>query len=281
MTYTSEISRRTPAYFVFLIDQSLSMEDPLGDGTGPKAHAVADTVNRLLQNIAIQCSKDGSIWDYFYISVLGYGLTVESAFRGELGLDDCVPISAIARNPARIEERPRPVADGTGRLTTQTIKFPVWFDAVAAGGTPMCEALATARDYCAAWATEFPRSFPPIVLNITDGESTDSGNTIEYAHAVRAVTVNDGATLLFNLHLSSKRSASVLYPTIADGLPDKFSRQLFEMSSPLPAPMIASARSMGLPAVSGSRGFVFNAPFEQLVNFLEIGTRLSVASGLR
>ncbi|HEX3464830.1 MAG TPA: vWA domain-containing protein [Candidatus Elarobacter sp.] len=281
MPYTAEISRRNPAYFIILIDQSLSMEDPLGDGTGAKARVVADTVNRLLQNIAIQCSKDGSIWDYFYVSVLGYGLSVGSAFSGDLGREDCAPISAIALHPARIEERTKRIADGTGGFKTQSVKFPVWFDAVAGGGTPMCEALAAARDYCAAWAAEFPHSFPPIVLNVTDGESTDPGNPIEYAHAVRAISVDDGGTLLFNLHLSSKRAAPVLYPAVADDLPDKFSRQLFEMSSPLPPPMIASAVSMGIPARAGSRGFVFNAPFEQLVNFLEIGTRLGVVSGLR
>jgi hypothetical protein len=281
MPYTAEISRRNPGYFIILIDQSLSMEDPLGDGTGPKARVVADTVNRLLQNIAIQCSKDGSIWDYFYVSVLGYGLTVGSAFSGELGSEDCAPISAIAQHPVRIEERTKRVGDGSGGFKTQTVRFPVWFDAVAGGGTPMCEALAVARDYCAAWAAEFPGSFPPIALNVTDGESTDPGNPIEYAYALRAISVDDGGALLFNLHLSSKRAAPVLYPAVPDGLPDKFSRQLFDMSSPLPATMVASAVSIGLPATTGSRGFVFNAPFEQLVNFLEIGTRLGVASGLR
>jgi uncharacterized protein YegL len=274
VSYTAEISRRSPAYFVFLIDRSLSMNDVFGDGSRRKADAVADTVNRLLQNIAVQCSKDGSVWDYFHVSVLGYGGSVGSAFGGPLTGIARAPISQIAENPARIEQRTKRVDDGAGGLIQQTVRFPIWFDAVADGGTPMCGALDAARQLCADWCAEHPAGFPPIVLNITDGESTDPGNPIDYANALRGLSVNDGATLLFNLHLSSAPGFSVLYPPTEAGLPDPFARQLFAMSSPLPHTMIASASSMGISVAQGSRGFVFNAPFEQLVNFLEIGTRL-------
>lgn len=274
MPYTAEISRRNPTYFVFLIDRSQSMDDVFGDGSRRKADAVADTVNRLLQNIAVQCSKDGSVWDYFHVSVVGYGGSVGSAFGGTLAGIARAPISQIAQNPARIEQRIKRIDDGAGGLVQQSVKFPVWFDAVADGGTPMCDALDVARQLCADWCSEHSTGFPPIVLNITDGESTDPGNPIDYANALRALTVPDGATLLFNLHLSSTPGFPILYPPTEVGLPDPFARQLFAMSSLLPRTMITSASSMGIPVAEGSRGFVFNAPLEQLVNFLEIGTRL-------
>ena len=41
--------------------------------------------------------------------------------------------------------------DGAGGLVDQTVKFPVWFDAVAHGGTPMCAALSRAKDVVTGW----------------------------------------------------------------------------------------------------------------------------------
>jgi hypothetical protein len=42
--------------------------------------------------------------------------------------------------PARVETRTKKVSDGAGGLVDQAVKFPIWFDAVASGGTPMCGA---------------------------------------------------------------------------------------------------------------------------------------------
>jgi hypothetical protein len=56
MAYTAEISRTVPSCFLFLIDQSGSMEDRWARESGKsKADSLADIVNRLLMNIAIRC----------------------------------------------------------------------------------------------------------------------------------------------------------------------------------------------------------------------------------
>ena len=59
MSYSAEISRSNPTCFLFLIDQSGSMEDSFGGSTvtGSKAVAVADAVNRLIQNLVLRCAK--------------------------------------------------------------------------------------------------------------------------------------------------------------------------------------------------------------------------------
>ncbi len=67
------------------------------------------------------------------------------AFGGALSGRDLVPISEVERNPLRIEDRVKKVADGAGGLIEQTVKFPVWFDPVANNGTPMAEAMAQAK----------------------------------------------------------------------------------------------------------------------------------------
>ncbi len=58
MTYTAEISRSNPSCFIFLIDQSGSLQDPFGGGesTKKKADGVADAINKLLQNLVIKCA---------------------------------------------------------------------------------------------------------------------------------------------------------------------------------------------------------------------------------
>src|ERR1700694_3305222 len=129
------------------------MDDTFGGGESArkKSNGVADAINRLLQNLVIKCAKSEGVRDYYYVGVLGYGSKVGPAFEGPLAGKDLAPISEIAEHPARIEERTRKVDDGAGGLADQTVKFPVWFDAVAKGGTPMCETLSRASGILTSW----------------------------------------------------------------------------------------------------------------------------------
>jgi hypothetical protein len=299
MAYSAEISRSNPSCFLFLIDQSGSMQDAIdagaapaldrpggGDGPAPaaapvrtKAQGVADAINRLLQNLVIKCAKSEGVRDYYHVGVLGYGgdMTanrVEPAFSGALAGRELVPISEIANSPARIDERSKKVDDGAGGLVDQKIKFPIWFEAVANGGTPMCQAFVRAHSILQGWIGQHAASFPPIVINITDGEATD-GDPAGAARMVHSLSTNDGQCLLFNVHISSKGGASVEFPDSEGGLPDEFSRLLFNMSSMLPAYMQAMARQEGIRATETTRGFVFNADMVAVIRFLDIGTRPS------
>src|SRR5947209_14733564 len=153
MPYTAEISRSNPSCFLFLIDQSGSMDDAFGAGESnrKKADGVADAINRLLQNLVIKCAKSEGVRDYYEVGVIGYGSNAGPAFGGSLAGKDLVPISEIADNPARVEERTKKVDDGAGGLVDQTVKFPVWFDPQSKGGTPMVAALSRARDILSGW----------------------------------------------------------------------------------------------------------------------------------
>jgi len=276
MAYKAEISRKNPGCFLFLLDQSGSMEDPFGGGEGgrKKADELATIINKLIHNLSIRCAKSDSIYDYFHVGVLGYGqdTVVAPAFEGAIAGRDIVPISELADNPLRIEDRVKKTDDGAGGLVEQTVKFPVWFDAKWAGGTPMCGALKAASDVVQRWVSEHAKGFPPIVINITDGEATD-GDPKPEAQALCSLGSDDGAVLLFNIHLSSTAGAPVELAARPDGLPDAFAKQLFEMSSQLTPFMIGRAKELGMPAEDGARGFVFNAQPVQVIQFLDIGTR--------
>jgi hypothetical protein len=152
------------------------------------------------------------------------------------------------------------------------VKFPLWFEAKHAGGTPMSSAFKMAADMVQRWVAEHPKGFAPIVINITDGESTD-GDPVADAKALCSLGSEDGAALLFNIHLSSAAGNPIELPASDEGLPDKFAKQLFEMSSALTPFMVSRAKELGLPADEGARGFVFNAQPTQVIQFLDIGTR--------
>src|SRR2546427_1920998 len=59
MAYQAEISRKNPGCFLFLIDQSESMEDPFGGGEDGrrKAEELATILNKLIHNLCIRCAK--------------------------------------------------------------------------------------------------------------------------------------------------------------------------------------------------------------------------------
>jgi hypothetical protein len=276
MPYTAEISRANPSCFLFLIDQSGSMQDPFGGGesTRKKADGVADAINRLLQNLVIKCAKSEGVRDYYHVGVIGYGARVGHAFIGALAGKELVPISDIANMPARIEERTKKTDDGAGGLVDQTIKFPIWFDAVADGGTPMCNAMTRAHSILSAWLNQHPDSFPPIVIHITDGESTD-GDPTNVANDIKNLTSTDGNSLLFNVHLSSENASPIQFPDSEVGLPNQYAQMLFRMSSTLPNYMRSFAQQEGFSVSDGTRGFVFNAEIVALIKFLDIGTRPS------
>lgn len=277
MPYTQEISRANPSYIIILIDQSGSMEDPFGQAANGKrkADGVADAVNRLLQNLVIKCAKSEGIRDYYYVSIIGYGEHgVGSAVSGTLAGKEILSISDIANNPARIESRSKKVDDGAGGLIEQKIKVPIWIDPVFKGGTPMCEALKQSKKLLSQWLQQHKTCFPPIAINITDGESTD-GDPELAAESIRNLSSEDGNVLLFNLHISSSSHAPVEFPDRESDLPDDYARLLHRMSSQLPDYMWAMVQEEGIIINDNPRGFVFNADLVSVIRFLSIGTRPS------
>jgi hypothetical protein len=276
VAYSAEISRSNPSTFLFLIDRSGSMDDAFGGGESKrrKADGVADAINRLLQNLVIKCAKSEGVRDYYSVGVIGYGSQVGPAFGGSLAGRELVPISEIADNPARVEERTRKVDDGAGGLVDQTVKFPIWFDPIAKGGTPMVDALTRAHGVLSGWIADHPDAFPPIVINITDGESTD-GDPTAAASTLRDLSTSDGGVLLFNAHLSSQNAAPVEFPDSDAALADQYAKLLFAISSDLPSHIRNAAAAEGYLVSDGAKGFVFNADLVSVIRFLDIGTRPS------
>ncbi len=278
MTYDHKIDRNSPGCLVFLVDQSASMAEPIAGAEQSKASAVADQLNGLLFELVQRCSKAHGEPPraYFSIAVIGYRTNagarpiVESCLSEELTESQLVTTTDLALAPRRLEDRKRNTPSGT----QTTFRFPVWIDPVSQGGTPMCKAFDVAGAIVRSWVDEHVDGFPPIIINLTDGEATD-GDPIVWADRIRGLKTSDGGVLLFNVAISSEAHKPVMFPHSDDAIDDKYGKALFSISSPLPEFMLTAARMQNIEVQPGSRGFALNADFQAVMTFLNIGTQVS------
>ena len=276
MSFQAEISRINPTCFLFLIDQSTSMFDPIMGvpGNRKKAEFVAEALNKVIQNLVVLASKDVEVRRYYQIGVIGYGSNVGPALGGNLTGQELVWVDDIYANPLRVEERMKKESDGAGGFIEVKTKFPVWFDPVANGNTPMCQALKLVSDILDKWVQEHKLSYPPTVINLTDGEATD-GDPRPVAERLKSMSTSDGNVVLLTLHVSSNQSSQQnFFPNNTETLPDEPSKVMYEMSSPLTKQMMKTAEELlGKPLQEGAKGIVYNAEIAGVVQALDIGTR--------
>ena len=278
MPYSADISRTSPGCFLFLVDRSGSMEAALAGQPGQrKMDQASDAINRILDAVTQRCSQGIDVRDYFHIGILGYNTDgtgapiISSALAGTSPEQPFLLISQVAET-AQVEERLVRESDGAGGVIEVTRRFPVWLHPHAEYGTPMCEALDYAARSIENWVGHFPDSFPPIVINVSDGNATD-GDPEPLAQRIMDLQTNDGNALMFNIHLSEMATMPIQFPDTEEGLPDELAVRLFRISSVLPEASRNLAASLDLQMSEYSRGFVFNADMTSLVQFLDIGTR--------
>ena len=255
MAYERRIDRANPGCILFLVDQSGSMQEPVHGTAIPKMSAIADQINDLLTEFVLACSAgDEGVRHYFDIGLIGYGQQVGGAFGGALAGRSIVSIVEMANNPLA------------------TTPDPIWLRPVAAGGTPMCGAIDVAGRLMADWANQHPESFPPLVINISDGAATD-GDPTALAGQLRGLKTLDGDLLFFNVNISARPGAPLLFPADSRELPanDEYAMTLFEISSRLTPDQLREAKQFH-GAADGARGYAFNTNIGALRQFLRIGT---------
>ena len=279
--YTEPFSRQNPGCIVILLDRSESMRNHWAGSNMTLAEGATQAVNQLLFDLIVKSTKEhGQKRHYFDIGIFGYGVCpisqtegVESALGGALTGRGIVPLPELAENPLTIREVPSIDAQAS------SLRVPVWIEPVHGYRTPMCQAIAEAGWHINQWAEDHLESFPPIVINITDGMVTDSpydgASLSDWAKRLYTIPTCDGETLLLNVFLSPSQDPAQWFPATPVGLPEP-GPELFEISSTLPPKMADNARAAGVDIQPGSRGLLFNADLNMLIKFLEIGTHFPV-----
>lgn len=138
----------------------------------------------------------------------------------------------------------------------------------------MCESFILAAEELANWCDNHLDSFPPIIINITDGEPTD-GDPLPIAEKIKQLSTNDGQVLVFNVHITTSSSHEFVYIDSEIALPNDNAKRLFKMSSLLTPDMQNLAALAGFKVNADSRGYSYNANITSLISFLDIGTRAS------
>ncbi|MDQ2809374.1 MAG: VWA domain-containing protein [Chloroflexota bacterium] len=271
-----------PGCLILLLDQSKSMDEQMGAGVigagQRKADAASMVVNNVLKEVVKRCTQGSAVRPRVDLALVGYGpgQTVHNALGGMLGNQDMVSVADLAMNPLRINHTVIKEFDPeTGSMIQVPMDVPIWVEPVADNGTPMCAAMDAGYYLAYNWVMNHPDNFPPIIVNITDGASTD-GDPRPNAARFGQLATNDGATLLFNCHLSSTGGYQVRYPADPSQVPhdpDGLAAMLFEISSPLPEQLRAFGNSTyGMSLLPGARGFVFGGDIMDLTQFITIAS---------
>ncbi len=284
--HTKSVDRANPGCILFLVDHSQSMTEGLAGSSKPKADAVASAINRFLGELIITCERGGDRpRNYFDVGVIAYTTDADAqplvgpVLGKDLAGKDLVSMEELFENPLDLELRQQDSPSGT----QMDVYVPIWYRAPSPetmAGTPMCAVLEYAYNTAADWCGRHPRSFPPLVIHLTDGDATDGDPEPAAAH-LQSLATQDGNLLLFNCHLSDSQESSVLFPALVEQLADGHSQRLFRMSSVLPERLrqMAVARAIDVPP--GARGMAFNADATCMLQLINVGTTVATSSNLR
>lgn len=284
--YTAQITRNTPTAFIFLIDQSVSMQKytTLYGEEMPMAEAVARIVNHQLNELVLRCIKGSETRDYYDIAIIGYGEKAYSGWKGELEGRDFVKPSELKEHPYKKITTKKETRTRKGVKVVE-IEEVQWIEAEATEGwTRVHHAFEKAKGLLDEWMEKHHDKdcYPPTIINITDGEF--NGATKEYvlqqANELKSMFTNDGNVILFNIHISANKAVCVTCPASKDEVSfSSLATTMYEMSSLLPmrySDCIADLRGDGTPN-NRYTAMSINADMSTLIQLMDIGTPTNIS----
>lgn len=249
--YKQEITGKHRTAFIFAVDRSLSMSERVVCEWGhtlTKADMVAQAVNDMLSELEKRALREGCVRNYFDIAVLGYwdGKVVPLIDPKR----PFIPISELRNYEPRRYDRVVEHCDRNGCRVVTEESADAWIDPVASGSTPMYEAFWEIGRLVSGWCANplNAGSFPPVVINITDGEASDC-DPVELRNEslnIRRQGTADGNVLLMNVHITTSTcGGSLLFPTDDEvGHENLYSRLLADCSSVMPSVFNGIVRDM-------------------------------------
>ncbi len=284
--YQKILTRANPTAFVLLIDQSGSMaegEFEINGKSHTKAEALAYYVNIFLEELVNKSTRDDGLRNYMDVCILGYGADIDEANPGWIGnLKDktWVTIKDLSEHSTKLETTIEKVVKGVVHKTRNINK--TWIEPLAKYRTPMGNALAKTYTLLDEWirTENHKESFPPTVINFTDGMATDATNAelIELANKIKNLHTQDGNVLLYNCHLSIESNNSVVFPINKQELPsDEYAHTLLEMSSIIPQQFnsVISNNRNDNDILSKYYGMMYNSGVSAIASLLKLGTTLA------
>lgn len=280
--YKAAITRLHPCAFIVLIDRSGSMSERIAFAGEemPKSRAVALAANSFIDELVHRARRENGVCDYYDLAVLGYsGDGVERLLPAG---GDFVSPSRLAASSVRRERLSRERRLPNGESVVAVTEQNMWIEPKAVGITPMKAAFRDTLALLEGWCRRKQNlnSYPPTVLNITDGEASDGNDDDirDIAGRIRRTGTADGNTLLLNIHLGRTDSdRPVHFPSALSELPgQRYARLLYDISSPMPENYGDVIAAMKPGAEGPFRGMGYNCPLSDLVAMMNIGSVNSI-----
>lgn len=275
MNYCQRISFNNPGCVLIMIDQAASMGElsfsnflrtPLTGGLTSRAEGAATAANEVIRELGITCQSGTQTKDWFMVSVLGYG-------GGGVRPICSGMISTLMQQPQRWERVRTAYTDHTGNLTYVGDAQPVWVEPAAFGRNSMAEAFAQVRNLISSrWLPLHSDSFPPIVINLTDGRIEDADAVHAEASRLMELKTSDGSVLLFNCCIARQPTPEVVFPYSVEEIPGEEAGFLFQISSALPPALFYQASLFGSQLRPGARGFLLEHSPTILCRLLSLGS---------
>ena len=282
--YTAQITRSTPTAFIFLVDQSVSMNrhTTLNGERMTLAEAVSRIVNKQITDLVYRCVKTAEVRHYYDIAVIGYGHNVYSGWNGSLEGRFFVSPQEIKDNPFKRIITREEVRTRKGK-TIKEVETTQWLEPRCDGHwTHMRKAFRKAKELLEEWMIEHHDKdcYPPTIINITDGIFNDAtaDEMLQEANELKSMFTNDGNVILFNIHISPDSTAEVTFPTDKSALQgDSYGTTLFDMSSLLPLRYNTEiARVKNVAANNRHVAMAQNATMSTLIQLMDIGTPTNI-----
>jgi len=284
--YTAQITRNTPTAFIFMIDQSVSMqkETQLYGETMAMSEAVARIVNHQINELVLRCIKGSETRDYYDIAIIGYGENAYSGWKGELEGRDFVKPSELKEHPYKkitIKKETR-TRKGIKVVEVEEVQ---WIEADATKSwTRVHHAFDKAKQLLQSWMNEHHDKdcYPPTIINITDGEFNGASKeyVLQQANELKSMFTNDGNVILFNIHISANKGMSVTCPADKKEVSSNvLATTLYELSSLLPerySDRIADLRNDTIPS-NRYTAMSVNADMSTLIQLMDIGTPTNIS----
>lgn len=270
--YSRKLSIQNPTAVLFLLDQSQSMGRGWKSGKS-RAQVAASLIDNTLRELLLNCTKEGEVESLLDVAIIGYRKKsppiITSLIHGSQMEAPFVSISELRNNVLEV------VTDEDGS------QQPRWVRPTYGDETPMCAAFRAVETILADWISEHPHSFPPIVLNISDGESND-GNPMEPARSITSLRTTDGSVLLFNAFIAaSEDSTQLVCPNDLGSNPDRVTKTMFEMSSVIPDALVESGQRRGFVIQKEARAYLQGTDMAEFASFLSFGSSSAFEIGNR
>lgn len=279
MAYQKLIGTPSPGLFIILIDQSGSMSTP-AEGGKTRAEWAALAVNRCIMEIVKRCEHMETIKDRCSVVVIGYGAPTVCPKAGGQAAYIMLGgrISEVAKQKIRTDTTTKKtkVSDGAGGLMDGEMQFnlDIWIEPYVEGSTPMDQAFLKAEEVASKWVLEYSENFPPVVVNITDGEPSDSTAAENAAKSLMSVATSDGNLLLFNGHITDGIN-EIIFPTSEAQLANPLAKLMFRMSSDIPQALLQASREVGFESKQGCRGLIVNGRETEMIKLINFGSSVA------